>query len=88
MDATMQKGIKNLLNYPIEIHTMKQSVKNDLEVDWALSIILQHLPHEILWAPVSEPGFLDFHIFRLSILEFCFLQNICENYVGEIPRNK
>ena len=41
------------------------------------------------WAPVSEPGFLDFHIFRCSILEiFVFLQNMSEKYVGEISRNK
>ena len=28
------------------------------------------------WAPVSEPGFLDFQIFRCSILEFLSLCNI------------
>ncbi len=40
------------------------------------------------WAPVSEPGFLDFHIFRFSILEILFLRNVFEKYVGEISRNK
>ena len=40
------------------------------------------------WAPVSEPGFLDFQISRLSIIEICvFLQNSFEKYVGEISRN-
>ena len=41
------------------------------------------------WAPVSEPGFLKFQIFRFSILEiFVFWENIFENHVGEISRNK
>ena len=41
-----------------------------------------------LWALVSEPGFLKFQIFRFSILEILFGENIYENYVGEISRNK
>ena len=40
------------------------------------------------WAPVSEPGFLKFQIFRFSILEFFLWKNNSENYVGEISRNK
>ena len=38
------------------------------------------------WAPVSEPGFLDFQIFDSR--DFFFLQHIFENYVGVISRNK
>ena len=38
------------------------------------------------WAPVSEPGFLDFQIFRFSILEICFvcifLKNMLVRYRG------
>ena len=41
-----------------------------------------------VWALVSEPGFLTFQIFRFSILEISFFENIFENYVGEISRNK
>ena len=37
---------------------------------------------------ISEPGFLKFHIFRFSILEFFFWEHIFETYVGEISRNK
>ena len=39
-----------------------------------------------IWAPVSEPGFLDFQIFDSRDL-FC-LQNVFETYVGVISRNK
>ena len=39
-------------------------------------------------APVSEPGFLDFQIFRFSILDIFFLQNMFGKYVGEISGNK
>ena len=40
------------------------------------------------WALVSKLGFLKFQIFRFSILEIFFLENVFENYVGEISRNK
>ena len=41
------------------------------------------------WAPVSEPGFLDVHIFRFSIIEICFwckiiLENPVVRYRGKI----
>ena len=39
-----------------------------------------------IWAPVSEPGFLDFQIFDSR--DVFFLQNLFERYVGEISRNK
>jgi len=41
------------------------------------------LKYEIhAWAPVSEPGFSDFQIFRLSILDcFLFLPKICLTYM-------
>ena len=42
----------------------------------------------LIWAPVSEPGFLKFQIFRFSILEIFVGGNIFEKYVGEISRNK
>ena len=29
------------------------------------------------WAPVSEPGFSDFQIFRFVILDICFVCKIC-----------
>ena len=46
------------------------------------------LPH-FFWAPVSEPGFSDFQIFRLRILKFLFSQNNVGKYVGhgQIFRN-
>ena len=41
---------------------------------------------ETNWAPVSEPGFLDFQIFRFSILEIfrgeIFLKNMLVRYRG------
>ena len=40
------------------------------------------------WAPVSEPWFLDFQIFRCSILDIYLFENSFEKYVGEISRNK
>ena len=49
----------------------------------------QHEEHDAQnWAPVSEPGFLDFHISRLAIIDIFFLQSIVGKYVGEISRNK
>ena len=42
-----------------------------------------------VWAPVSEPGFSDFQVFRFSILEIvCFVKNMFGKYAGEISRNK
>ena len=38
------------------------------------------------WAPVSEPGFLDFQI--SDSRDFCFLQNMFEQNVGDISGNK
>ena len=52
------------------------------------SIFQNHIFQIYLWALVSEPGFLDFQIFRFVILEICLLQNIFEKYVGERSRNK
>ena len=41
------------------------------------------------WAPVSEPGFLDFQISRFFILEIIIIQgNMFGKYVGEISMNK
>ena len=40
------------------------------------------------WAPVSEPGFWDFQIFRFVISEIVFLQHIFGKSGGEISRNK
>ena len=40
------------------------------------------------WAPVSEPGFLDFHIFRFPIVGVLFVQNMFEKSGGEISRKK
>ena len=54
-------------------------------------LVIPQNPPEVLmvfhWAPVSEPGFLDFQIFRFSILEiilFCeiFLENMLVRYRG------
>ena len=40
----------------------------------------------INWAPVREPGFLDFQIFRFSILEIFCLQNHFGKSGGEVSR--
>ena len=61
------------------------------------TITFPHFYVFMFWAPVSEPGFLDFHIFRLSILEILFSCNIfsknmlvryrgINNKVGDISR--
>ena len=43
--------------------------------------------HNINWALVSEPGFLDSLIFRFSIFEIiCFGKINLENRVGEYQR--
>ena len=42
-------------------------------------VLQQRLP--FIWAPVSEPGFWDFHISRFCMLE---MLKMFETYVGEI----
>ena len=59
--------------------------------DFPLSL---QMPIASLWALVSEPGFLDFQIFRFLIFDIyiyiyiyiCSLQNVFENSGGEISR--